>query len=57
MKGDLYITSAELDDVGLTPDDVRQRCPWAVEYVTLDGGSCWPRQDLAELLEGGDGMG
>jgi hypothetical protein len=49
--GDKYVTAAELADFGLTPEDVRRRCPWAVEYTALDGSPCWLREDLAILLD------
>jgi hypothetical protein len=53
--GDL-ITAAELAEYGITPEAVRRRCPWAVEYVGLDGEPCWRREELAPLLCGrGDG--
>ena len=45
-----YVTEDDLDALGLTPVDVRARCPWATEYVALDGGPCWALEDLAELL-------
>jgi hypothetical protein len=44
------VTVAELADCGLTPHDVRRRCPWAIEYAALDGTPCWRRDDLAELF-------
>jgi hypothetical protein len=42
-----YITATEVADHGLTPEDVRRRCPWAVEYTALDGSPAggarnWP---------------
>jgi hypothetical protein len=45
------LTAADLAGYGLTPDDVRRRCPWAVEYTALDGSPCWRREDLADLLD------
>jgi hypothetical protein len=54
---DKYIDAAELaDDFGLAPQDVRRRCPWAVEYAGLDGSPTWHRADLEPLFaeEGGE---
>jgi hypothetical protein len=48
------ITAAELADQGLTAEEVRRRCPWAVEYTALDGSPCWLREDLSPLLEDTD---
>jgi hypothetical protein len=48
------VTAADLEDYGLTPHDVRRRCPWAVEHTALDGSPCWLRSDLTVLL-GADG--
>jgi hypothetical protein len=50
MSESKYDTLGELEDAGLTAADVRKRCPWAVEYVALDGGLCWLRSDLDPLL-------
>jgi hypothetical protein len=47
---DNMITAAELADYDLTPQDVRRRCPWAIEYTGLDGSPCWLHADLAPLL-------
>ncbi len=46
-----YITAAEMSDYGLTPEDVRRRYAWAVEYTALDGSPCWRREDFAEPLK------
>jgi hypothetical protein len=48
-----YITASDLADYGLTPADVRRRCPWATEYTAHDGSACWLVDDLATLLDGG----
>lgn len=45
-----YVTLMDLAAIGLTADDVRRRCPMAVEYTALDGGPCWRAEDLARLL-------
>jgi hypothetical protein len=50
MCRDRCVTTAELAEHGLTPADVRDRCPHAVEYTALDGSACWLRADLADLL-------
>jgi hypothetical protein len=50
MSDDYLVTTAELADSGLTSQDVRPLCPHAVEYTSLDGSSCWLREDLVELL-------
>jgi hypothetical protein len=52
-----YLTAADLADIGLAPGDVPRRCPWAVEYVALDGSPCWCAEDLEALVSrtrGGD---
>jgi hypothetical protein len=51
-----YVTATELAEYGLTPQDVRSRCPWAIEYTALDQSPCLRREDLTELLteEGGE---
>lgn len=41
-------------DYGITPDEVRRRCPWADEYAALDGSPCWLRDDLDKLLNRDD---
>lgn len=46
-----YVSSADLEPFGITPDDVRRRCPGAAEGVGLDGSPCWPRDELAPLLD------
>ena len=46
-----YVTAGDLAPYGLTPADVRRRCPWAVEYTALDGSPCWLAEDLAPLLD------
>jgi hypothetical protein len=56
-KPDWYVTAAELADFGLTPADVRCRCPWATEYAAPDGSPCWLRDELVELLEKSAGGG
>jgi hypothetical protein len=50
-----YVTLDELEAVGLTAADVRNRCPWAVPYTALDGRPCWLHEDLAPLLGDTDG--
>jgi hypothetical protein len=50
MTPDPIITAEELAGIGLSAADVRRLAPHAVEYVALDGGACWRREDLAELL-------
>ncbi len=45
-----YLTPTDLEPFGFTADDIRRLCPWAVELVALDGGPCWSRDDLADLL-------
>jgi hypothetical protein len=45
-----YITPDDLAELGLTADEVRQRCPWAIKYTALDRRPCWWREDLAELV-------
>lgn len=50
-----YVTVADLAECGLSPQDVRQRCPLAVEYTALGGSSCWLREELAGLLNGKEG--
>jgi hypothetical protein len=56
MSDARLVTAAELADSGLISQDVLGLCPHAVEYASLDGSSCWLREDLAELLkpEGGE---
>ena len=49
MTADIF-TVEELADDGFTVHDVRQRCPWAVEYTALDGRPCWLLDDLVPLL-------
>jgi hypothetical protein len=44
-----YVTATELADCGISVEDVRRRCPHAVEYA-LDDSSFWRREDLAPLL-------
>jgi hypothetical protein len=46
------ITLEDLAEAGLTPADVRHRCPWAVERVALDGSPCWEAEYLRPLLDG-----
>jgi hypothetical protein len=36
------------DDLDLTPDDVRRIWPDAIEYVGLDGSTCWLQGDLID---------
>jgi hypothetical protein len=48
-----FVTEAELRACGLTPSAVRRRCPWATEYIAIDGTACWQLMDLAPLLESG----
>ncbi len=55
MSDERYVTLDELESAGLTAADVRERCPWAVEYTDLDRRPCWLRDDLAPLL--GDTVG
>jgi hypothetical protein len=50
VSGHRYVFSDDLEAAGLSAADVRDRCPWAVEYTGLDGRPCWLRQDLAPLL-------
>lgn len=45
-----YVTLTDLEDGGLTQADVRERCPWAVEYTDLDGRPFWLHEELASLL-------
>jgi hypothetical protein len=47
-----YVHATDLADYGLTPEDVRRRCPWATEYTALDGAPCWLREDVESLLDG-----
>jgi hypothetical protein len=54
-RDDDLLTAADLAAYGLTPQDVRRLCPWAVEYTALDGGPCWQAEDLAPLLDQGGG--
>jgi hypothetical protein len=49
---DRYVAAAEMVDHDMTPADVHRLCPWAVEYLALDGLPCWLREDLAPLLNG-----
>lgn len=48
-----YLTAADLTVYDLTSEDVRHRCPHAVEYTGLDGSPCWCRDDLEPLVTGG----
>jgi hypothetical protein len=48
-----YVTVADLELYGITPEDVRRLCPGAVELTALDGLPYWSRDDLAPLLSGG----
>jgi hypothetical protein len=50
MPADEYLTLDDLEAAGVTPADVHEQCPWAVEYTALDGRPCWPREDLALLF-------
>jgi hypothetical protein len=45
-----FVTEQELAAYGLSARDVRPRCPQAVEYTSLGGGTCWLLEDLAELF-------
>ena len=45
-----YVNADDLDALGFTAADVRARCPWATEYVALDGGRYWMLDDLTEWL-------
>ncbi len=55
-NGAEYVAASNLAEFGLTTQDVRRRCQWAVEYTGLDGNPCWLRTDLEPLLgdEGGE---
>jgi hypothetical protein len=55
MSDDGIVTLDELEAVGLTTADVREGCPWAVEYIALDGPPFWLREDLAPLPRDVDG--
>jgi len=48
-----YLTDADLVALGLDPDAVAARCPWATAYTALDGTRCWAAADLAPALDGG----
>ena len=50
MRELTYVTAADLAAYDLTVEDVRRRCPWAVEYTALDGRPCWRREGLTPLL-------
>jgi hypothetical protein len=52
LSEDLYVSTSELAAHAITPRDVVRVCPWAVEYVALDGTACWLREELAPLLHG-----
>jgi hypothetical protein len=45
------VTADDLVPYGITPEEVRRRCPTAVERVGLHGERCWLAEDLAELLD------
>jgi hypothetical protein len=44
-----FPTAAFLESYGITPEDVRRRCPLAVEYGPAHA-PYWSRDDLAPLL-------
>jgi hypothetical protein len=46
-----HLSTEDLESLGITPEDVRRRCPWAVELTALNGLPGWSRDDLAPLLE------
>ena len=48
-----YVTAADLAALGVDPDAVAVRFPWAVELTALDGRPCWAVDDLG-LDDGGD---
>jgi hypothetical protein len=51
---DRYVTLAELRGYGLTYQDVRRRCPRAVELTDASGDPFWERRLLQELLRAED---
>lgn len=55
MEADRYVTASELDDHGLTAEDILCLCPVAQEYAALDGAPCWKREDLAPLFRHPEG--
>jgi hypothetical protein len=48
-----YVTAADLEPYGITPEDVRQLCPLAIEYGH-PSAPYWHRDDLAPLLDLGE---
>jgi hypothetical protein len=50
-----YLAADDLEPFGITPEDVRRRCPGAVEYGSANA-PYWHREDLAPLFgpEGGE---
>lgn len=52
LRAPHIVTRYDLAAHGLTPDDVRRRCPTATEYASLDGEPCWLADDLTELMGG-----
>ena len=49
-----YVSEEDLRELELDPEDVRHRCPWAVELTGLDGRRCWLAADLNLMTNGGD---
>jgi hypothetical protein len=46
-------TLADVEGAGYTPADLAELCPWAVEYLGLDGSPCWFPDDLGPLCAAG----